>query len=211
MARTPPALIETMRVIGGQAPLYGLHLRRLVASCQTLGIPFPLAFKIPEGGPDRAHRLEIGHAGVTVTERPIGSVAPVRLRTSAIVHPGYRHKTTDRAAFDNAQAQGRPDEALLLTAAGAVAEASIWCLFWWEGDTLCAPALALDILPGVSRMRVEELAGPVAERRVGRPDLRGRSVFVTNALRGVVPVATWDAELVPKHPATAFLASRFWG
>jgi branched-subunit amino acid aminotransferase/4-amino-4-deoxychorismate lyase len=211
MARTPPALIETIRVIGGQAPLYGLHLRRLVASCQALGIPFPLAFKIPEGGPDRAHRLEVGLGGVTVTERPIGSVAPVRLRTSAIVHPAYRHKTTDRAAFDNAQAQGRPDEALLLTAAGEVAEASIWCFFWWEGDTLCAPALALDILPGVSRMRVEELAGPVAERRLARPALRGRSVFVTNALRGVVPVISWDAEPVPKHPATAFLASRFWG
>lgn len=211
MSHTPLALIETIRVVGGKAPLYGLHLRRLVASCQALGIPFPLAFKIPEGGPDRAQRLEVGPGGMTVTERPIGSVEPVRLRTSAVRHPGYRHKTTQRAAFDKAQAQGRPDEALLLTAEGEVAEASIWCLFWWEGDTLCAPALALDILPGVSRMRVEELSGPVAERRVGRPALSGRPAFVANALRGVVPVASWDGDPVPKHPGTAFLASRFWG
>ncbi|MDZ4864392.1 MAG: aminotransferase class IV [Gemmatimonadota bacterium] len=211
MSRTPLALIETIRVIGGRAPLYGLHLRRLVASCQALGIPFPLAFKIPEGGPDRAHRLEVGPAGVAVTERPVGPVDPVRLRTSLLVHPGYRHKTTERTAFDRAQAQARPDEAVLLTAAGEVAEAGLWCLFWWEGDTLCAPALELGILPGVSRMRVEELAGPVAERRVGRAALLGRSVFVTNALRGVVPVMSWDTESVPKHPATAFLASRFWG
>ena len=211
MARTTPVLIETIRVVGGVAPLYGLHLRRLVASCQALGIPFPLAFKIPEGGADRAQRLEVGLGGMKVTERPVGKADPIRLRTSAIVHPGYPHKTTDRAAFDNAQAQGRPDEPVLLTDRGEVGEAGIWCLFWWEGDTLCAPALALDILPGVSRMRVEELAGPVAERRVARAELRGRSVFVSNALRGVVPVVSWDAEPVPKHAGTAFLASRFWG
>jgi branched-subunit amino acid aminotransferase/4-amino-4-deoxychorismate lyase len=128
-----------------------------------------------------------------------------------VPHPGYPHKTTDRAAFENAEAQARPEEPLLLAARGVVAEASRWCLFWWEGETLCAPALDLEILPGVSRMRIEELAGAVSERRAGRGELRGRSVFVANALRGVVPVAAWDAEPVPKHPATAFLASRFWG
>ncbi len=211
MTRAVPALIETIRVIGGRAPLYGLHLRRLVASCQALGIPFPLAFKVPEGGADRAQRLEVGMAGMTVTERPVGAVDPIRLRTSPVAHPGYPHKTTARAAFDNAQGQARPEEALLLTATGEVAEAAIWCFFWWEGDLLCAPALGLGILPGVSRMRIEELAGPVAERTVSREALRGRPVFVANALRGVVPVTHWDAETVPRHSATAFLASRFWG
>ncbi len=207
------ALIETVRVRGGVAPLWYLHLRRLVASCQTLGIPFPGAFEVPEGGADRVHRLEVGPGGVEVTNRAVGPVTPVGLHTSAVPHRPYRHKTTDRAPFTRAAEEARvagADDALLLTAEGEVAEATIWCLFWWEGDTLCAPALGLGILPGVSRMRIAELTGPVAEQRVGRRALAGKPLFVTNAVRGVVEVATIDRIGVPKHPGTAVLQERFW-
>ncbi len=207
------ALIETVRVRNGVAPLWYLHLRRLVASCQTLGIPFPMAFEVPEGGADRVHRLEVGPRGMEVTSRGVGSTAPVSLCTTAVVHRSYRHKTTERTPFDQAAEEARKagaDDGLLLTSRGEVTEASIWCLFWWEGETLCAPALDLGILPGVSRMRIEELAGPVAERHVGRPALGDHSLFVTNAARGVVEVAALDRIPVPQHPGTARLRERFW-
>ncbi len=207
------ALIETIRVRGGAAPLWSLHLRRLVASCQALGIPFPRAFEVPEGGPDRVHRLEVGMGGMTVSTREVGSLGPVRLMTSDLPHLPYRHKTTDRATFTSAAAEAirsGADEALLLTARGEVAEATIWCIFWWEGDALCAPALELGILPGVSRMRIAEIAGPVTEMRVGRGALTGRPIFLANAVRGVVEVATLDRVAVPAHPATAALKARFW-
>lgn len=206
-------LIETVRVRNGVAPLWYLHLRRLVASCQTLGIPFPRALEVPEGGADRVHRLEVGPGGVEVTSRAVGPVAPVKLHTSAVAHRPYRHKTTERAQFTRAAEEARAagaDDGLLLTAEGQVAEPTIWCLYWWEGDTLCAPALDLGILPGVSRMRIEELHGPLAERRVGRRAITGRSIFLSNAVRGVVEVASLDGAEVPSHPRTAALRERFW-
>ena len=178
--KLPPTLIETVRVRNGEAPLWGLHLRRLVASCRTLGIPFPTSFSVPGGGPDRVHRLEVGPRGMTVSEREAGSARPVHLRTSSVPHPGYPHKTTERAAFARALEEARAaggDDALLLTRRGEVAEATIWCLFWWEGDRLAAPALDLGILSGVSRMRIEELHGPVAARG-GRRERHGRPVRV---------------------------------
>jgi len=210
MSRRTPALIETIRIIDGRAPLFHLHLRRLVASCRALGIPFPTEFKVPEGGPDRVRRLEVGLSGVRESEREVGPAGPVRLRTGTVVHPGYPHKTAERTAFEAAAGETRPDEALLLTAEGLVAEAAIWCLFWWEGDRLCAPALDLGILPGVSRLRVGELAGPVAERRVAPAAIRGLPLFLGNAVRGLIPVSEWDGQRVPEHPGTVALRARFW-
>ncbi len=206
-------LIETVRVRNGVAPLWHLHLRRLVESCRTLGVPFPSAFEVPEGGFDRVHRLEVGPDGLEVTSRPVGPTSPVRLVTTAVPHLPYRFKTTERALFTRAAEEARlagGDDGLLLTGQGQVAEATIWCLFWWEEETLCAPALDLGILPGVSRMRIEELAGPVAERRVGRAALTGRPLFLANAVRGIVEMATLDRLEVPRHPGTAALRARFW-
>jgi branched-subunit amino acid aminotransferase/4-amino-4-deoxychorismate lyase len=184
-----------------------------VASCRALGIPFPGAFAVPAGGPDRVHRIEVGPGGMTVTEREMGSDAPVRLATSTVPHPGYRHKTTARAPFERATEEARragADEALLLAGDGEVAEASIWCVFWWEDDRLAAPALELGILPGVSRMRIEEFAGPITERRLSRADLAGRPLFLANAARGIVDVVALDGVPVPQHAGTQALRGRFW-
>lgn len=208
-----PSLIETVRVRRGSAPLWPLHLRRLEASCRALGVPFPTDMVEPQGGADRAYRLEVGAKGASATERAVGHASPVRLVTGRLVHRSYPHKTTDRdlfsAALDEARAVGA-DDALLLTAKREVAEAAIWCVFWWEGDRLCAPALELGVLPGVSRRRIEELAGPAAERRLPRAALSGLPLFVSNAVRGIVEVAELDGTAVPRHAGTEFLQRRFW-
>jgi branched-subunit amino acid aminotransferase/4-amino-4-deoxychorismate lyase len=209
----PPNLLETIRLRHGVAPLWHLHLRRLVTSCRALGIPFPGAFEVPAGGPDRVHRIEVGQGGVAVSQRALGPDDPVRLFTSSIPHPGYPHKSTERAAFEKAGVEARragADDALLLTAAGLVAEATIWCLYWWEGDRMAAPPLELGILPGVSRMRIEELAGPLLTRRLLRSDLDGRALFLSNAVRGIVEVAALDGVPVPRQAGTEALRARFW-
>ena len=206
-------LIETIRVKGGRAPLLYLHIRRLVASCRALGVPFPPSFSTPEGGPDRVHRLEVGASGVNVREREPGPVHPVQLLTSRVPHPGYPHKIAERSAFVRASDAAREagaDDALLLTAQGQVAETSIWCLFWWEGDRIAAPALDLKILLGVSRARIVEVEGPVVERRVGLEALAGRPLFLANAARGIVEVASLDGVPVPRDARTADLRARFW-
>jgi len=194
-------------------PLLELHRRRLATSCRILGIPHPPALHLPTGGPDRVVRLEVDADRATVNERALGSVRPVRLVTSRLVHEPYRHKVVERRLFDRALEDARQagaDDALLLTKQGHVAEAALWCLFWWEGTTLCAPALALGVLPGVSRARIVQLAGPVNERRATRAELEGRPVFASNAARGIVPVAVLDGQSVPEHPETGRLQEAFW-
>jgi branched-subunit amino acid aminotransferase/4-amino-4-deoxychorismate lyase len=59
-------------------------------------------------------------------------------------------------------------------------------------------------------MRIEELHGPVVERRMPVAALAGCPLFVSNAVRGIVEVATFDGESVPFHPGTAPLRERFW-
>jgi branched-subunit amino acid aminotransferase/4-amino-4-deoxychorismate lyase len=207
-----PTLIETVRVRDGRAPLWHLHLRRLVESCRELGVPFPPAFEVPAGA-DRVHRIAVGPKGLQVTERAVGSTAPVWLVTARAVHRPYPHKTTARAAFDAAAAEAmhaKVGDALMLTALGMVAECTIWSLLWWEGDRLAGPPLSLGVLRSVSRMRLEELMGPVLERTVPRAGVAGRSLLVANAVRGVVPVVRLDGAEVPQDARTEALAARFW-
>ena len=205
-------LIETVRVRSGVAPLWGLHLRRLLRSCRELGVPFPLEFTVPAGGSDRVHRLEVSARGVQVSEREVGSLEPVRLVTSRVVHEPYPHKTTERAQFDRALAEAGTagaDDALLLAEGGWVAETAVWGIYWWEGKRLCAPPLALGILTSVARARIGELV-PIEEKRVERKALERRPLFVANAARGIVEVAALDGVPSPGSAATRALQARFW-
>jgi branched-subunit amino acid aminotransferase/4-amino-4-deoxychorismate lyase len=213
MRHTPPSLIETMRIRNGEAPLWYLHLRRLAVSCKALGIPLPGELEVPKGGNDRIYRLEVGMRGVQVSERLAGPTSPVKLIVSKVAHHSYPYKTTDRAQFDRALDAARAagvDDALLLTPGGFVAETAIWSVLWWNYGELCGPAFELGILPGVGRARVTELVGKVEERRSTLKDLEGLPVFLVNAVRGVVPVATLDGVPLPAARETDELARRFW-
>jgi branched-subunit amino acid aminotransferase/4-amino-4-deoxychorismate lyase len=126
MRHTPAALIETIRIRQGQAPLWYLHLRRLAVSCKALGIPLPEELHVPAGGNDRVYRLEVGMRGVQVSERLVGPASPVRLMVSKVAHHSYPYKTTERVQFDRALDAARSagmDDGLLLTPGGFVAEA----------------------------------------------------------------------------------------
>lgn len=208
------ALIETVRIRDGAAPLWYLHLRRLAGSCKALGIPLPGELPTPEGGPDRVHRLEVSRRGLALTERRVPRIRDgLSLIVSGERHRPYPHKTTDRDQFDRAleEARGRgADDALLLTVGGYVAEAAIWALFWWEGDRVCAPPLGLGVLPSVARARVAELTGGIDERRVQLDDIRELPMFAGNAVRGLVPVSGLDGAKTASHDGFRGLAERFW-
>ena len=206
-------LIETVRIRNGAAPLWYLHVRRLATSCRALGVPIPTELITPEGGADRVHRLLVSRRGLVVGERPVGSLAPVRLITSKVVHRPYPHKLVDRERFDRALAEAKAagaDDGLLLTVGGQVAETAIWGLFWWEDGRVAAPPLEIGVLPGVARARITELVGEVHERTATVEEIRGKSPFVANAVRGVIRVATLDGAVVPENAETDALAGRFW-
>ncbi len=205
-------LIETVRVRGGVAPLWGLHLRRLLQSCRELGVPFPGELTVPAGGHDRVHRLEVRQDGVRVTERAVGPMEAVRLATSRTDYRAYPHKITERTQFDRALEEARAagaDDALLLAPGGWVAEVGIWSLFWWEGSRLCAPPLALGVLRGVARSRIGELV-QLEEQRIGRAGLDGRPLLLANAVRGIVEVAALDGVPTPSEAGSRELQARFW-
>lgn len=212
MTPDAPVLIETMRLRGGEIPLLELHRHRLLASCRILGISSP-TLELPQGGPDRVIRAEVSAEASHVTERPLVSIRPITLVFSRVVHEPYRHKSIERTQFDRtleAAREAGADDGILLTKQGHVAEAAVWALYWWEGTTLCAPPLGLGILPAVSRVRVNQLVGPVLEKRVGREELEGKSLIVSNAARGVVPVSSLEGKSVPENPETLRLQEAFW-
>jgi branched-subunit amino acid aminotransferase/4-amino-4-deoxychorismate lyase len=208
-----PALIETIRLRQGAAPLWYLHLRRLAVSCKALGIPLPGDLPPPEGGSDRVYRLEVGMRGAQASERLVGPAVPAKLAIARVTHHSYPYKTTDRAQFDRALDGARSsgaDDALLLTPGGYVAEAAIYSVLWWEDGKLCGPALDLGILPGVGRARVIELVGHVEERHSTLREVQSSPIFLGNSVRGIVKVATLDGVAVPDSSETDALAARFW-
>jgi para-aminobenzoate synthetase/4-amino-4-deoxychorismate lyase len=213
MRHPPPALIETIRIRNGVAPLWYLHLRRLAVSCKALGIPLPGELPPPEGGPDRIHRIQVGMRGVQISERLVESTEPVKLIISRVAHHSYPHKTTDRAQFERAMDTARgaeADDALLLTPGGFVAETAICSVLWWEDGRLCGPAFDLGVLPGVGRARLTELVGQVEERHSSWKDIQERSPFLVNSVRGVVKIGSVQGESVRPARETDTLAARFW-
>jgi len=217
MAQIASGLIETIRVREGRLPFLARHLARLERSRAALGLAAP-ARDVTElvrpfaGMGEAVLRMELRGADVSVTVRELSSLDAPAVVTAAQPHAPYPHKTTERDAFDEALAEAEvaeADDALLVTAGGWVAEGTTWSLFWWEGDRLRTPALALGILPGIARARVMELA-PVEEGSFPRGALAGKSAFLTNAVRGIVPLKSLDGEPVPLDARTAELARRLW-
>jgi branched-chain amino acid aminotransferase len=109
------------------------------------------------------------------------------------------------------------DEALLLNAAGAVAEASVANVFALQGSRLATPPASDGALEGVTRGAVLELAVgeglATAERTLGRIDLLGaEEVFLTGTGARIVPVRSLDGELIGKGepgPVTRRLTAAF--
>ena len=54
------------------------------------------------------------------------------------------------------------------------------------------------------------VVGEIQERKATPDEVRGLPMFVANAVRGVVPVATFDGAAMPATPETEALAARFW-
>ena len=211
-------LIETMRVRDGRIPLLGRHLTRLDRSLSALGLARPArdvaALVTPFAGTgDAVLRVEVCDGRATVTVRELPALDSPAVITAAAPHQPYLYKTTERDCFVDAGEEAEiaeADDALLLTPEGWVAEGTVWNVFWWVGDRLRTPAEDVGILPGIGRARVLELGATGEQGRYPRRALEGQSVFLSNAVRGIVPLASLDGVSVPADPRTAELARRFW-
>jgi len=114
------------------------------------------------------------------------------------------HKTMNymisRVAADWAKAHGA-DEAILLNADGTVSETNTANILCQIGGKLCVP-VSEHALPGTMLAALlEHLAAqgtPVEHHRISPKDLKkAESVYLTNALMGVVPVTEIDGTPIP--------------
>jgi len=210
-------LIETMRAREGRLPWLDRHLARLRASLAALSAPEPpddLAdlVRFAVGSSDRVVRLQLTDGHTEITTREVNAEQAISVVVAGEVHHPYPHKTTRREQFGRALTHARrtgANDAVLVTADGFVAEGTAWNLFWWETGTLCTPAAELGILAGLGRRRIMELID-VREERVPVAALASRSLFIVNAVRGIVEIAAFEDAPVPRDPRTAELATGFW-
>ncbi len=102
------------------------------------------------------------------------------------------------------------DEALLLNAAGNVAEASVANIFVVRDGELRTPQASDGALEGITRGLVLELAGslgiPARECTLGRFDLfAGDEAFLTGSGAGLVPIRSLDGRPIGDgHPGPLF-------
>ncbi|HUC00241.1 MAG TPA: aminotransferase class IV [Solirubrobacterales bacterium] len=131
-----------------------------------------------------------------------------------VVDRGYgEHKWADRAMLSRAEAEAGPGAApLLVRADGTVLEGSRANVFVVRGRTVSTPPLDGEILPGVARSGLLEVAAEygieVVEEQFDLDVLLAADeVFLTNSLRGVEPVRAIDGKQIPSEgPITTALA-----
>lgn len=175
------------------------HLRRLAATCETLGIPCDLDVcrkkltALPNDKPLRV-RLTVDTSGeVEVTGSALAptpdfwkvSVAVERLDST---DPWLQLKTTKRALYDRARAElpAGVDELLFLNEKGEVCEGTITNVFADFSDGLVTPPTSCGLLPGI--LREELLESNVKLEVIPFERLAGaKRLFVGNSLRGLIP------------------------
>ena len=216
-SKTELGLIETIRAREGRLPWLGKHLARLRASLAALGVPEPPPdlmdlIRFAVGAGDRVVRVQVTAGHAEIATRDVNLEQAISVVVSEHVHRPYPYKVTQREQFGRALAGARrtgADDAVLLTADGFVAEGTAWNLFWWDNGSLRTPPESLGILPGLGRQRLMELTR-VEEAKVRPEQLAGRSVFLVNAVRGVVEIGSLNGRRVPSDARTRELAAGFW-
>jgi len=191
-------LIETMKF----DPEDGLvrleaHLARLKTSADLFGFSFDrhsarndlqaATFRLREAARVRLLLGSGGHVAVEVLPMPPMLAGPAVVRVVPLpVDPAdfrLRHKTTDRAFYD--EARGRSFEVVFALPDGRLTEGSFTNIFVQRGGVLLTPTLDAGLLGGVLRNEL------IAEGRAREAELRADDLkhgfFIGNSLRGLLP------------------------
>jgi para-aminobenzoate synthetase/4-amino-4-deoxychorismate lyase len=156
----------------------------------------------------RGDRLETEISFREIRQRPEQSA----LHSLSVPGGLGAHKWRDRSLLDRAQARlgGLP---LIADTNGDVLEAARANIFVVRDGALFTPPLDGRILPGVTRVRVLEIAaemGLETSENVLRPDdlPAAEEVFLTGSVRGIEPAGSLDGDALPGGgPVTERLAA----
>jgi para-aminobenzoate synthetase/4-amino-4-deoxychorismate lyase len=223
-------VFETILIFEDRPVELDAHLQRLAASVRTVYDCEPpdtreLVLGNARGGWLGRMRLTVEplprgglDASVLVAPFDPNNVFPTgdfasELKT-LVVDRGYgEHKWADRAMLSRAEAEAGPGAApLLVREDGTVLEGSRATLFVVRGRTVSTPPLDGEILPGVARAGLLEVAEEcgieVVEERIDiKALIAADEVFLTNSLRGIEPVRAVDGEAIASEgPITTALA-----
>ncbi|MDQ3659923.1 MAG: aminotransferase class IV [Actinomycetota bacterium] len=207
-------LIETMLLIDGVVVDREAHLERLERSTIRLyDRPLPaelhgaMELALQSFSLDRAARLRVTvwptaaglgcRAEVEPAERHLFTPLPgtgLRLRPVRVAGGLGAHKWRDRRLIEELGAGLKPEEEIVITDDdGEVLETGAGNFLAVFADRITTPPADHRLLPGVTRARVLELARTLGlhaeEHPVLLTELPGATeVFVTSAVRGLVPV-----------------------
>jgi para-aminobenzoate synthetase/4-amino-4-deoxychorismate lyase len=192
-------LIETMRFDPSDGmPDLERHLGRLKASADALGFAFDrhdarnelqaATFRLP--GVSRVRLMLSPSGAIAIEVRPLDEepVEPVAVALAPLpVSPDdfrLRHKTSDRAFYDEARRAAGTFEIAFTDPAGLLTEGSFTNIFVERGGRLVTPPLTRGLLPGVLRARLIE-EGLAVEGDLTPADLL-HGFLIGNALRGLI-------------------------
>jgi para-aminobenzoate synthetase/4-amino-4-deoxychorismate lyase len=195
-----PDLIETMRF----DPEAGIllierHLARMKASAAVFGFLFDrhearnelqaATFRLRRPARIRLLTSQTGKITIEVAPLPVPRDNPIRIALAGLpVSPAdfrLRHKTSDRAFYDDARRASGADEVVFVDPQGFITEGSFTSVFVERNGRLLTPPLARGLLPGVLRAELIE-SGRAIEQDL-TPDDLARGLHVGNALRGLMP------------------------
>ena len=191
-------LIETMRFDPRDGVIeLDRHLARMKASADALDFAFDrhearndLQAATFRAGPSKL-RLALSRAGTLAIELsplPETPAEPVEVALAPLPVSAddfrLRHKTSDRAFYDEARHSVDAFEVVFSDEAGFVTEGSFTSVFVERGGTLLTPPLNRGLLPGVLRERLLD------EKRAEEADLVAADLaegfLIGNAVRGLV-------------------------
>ena len=194
----PLDLIETMRFEPGSGiARRDLHLARLAASAGFLGHKFDraavdaaLAAILDLAHPARI-RLLLARSGAIAAQASALPPAPTEPVTAALaplpVAPSdwrLRHKTSDRAFYDDARRATGSFEVVFVRPDGFLTEGSFTNIFVERDGILLTPPLADGLLPGILRAALIAESRAV-EARMTAADLAD-GFLIGNSLRGLL-------------------------
>jgi branched-subunit amino acid aminotransferase/4-amino-4-deoxychorismate lyase len=210
-------LYETIKLEDGVPVFFEEHVARLVQGIGALGLDSRIdrpdlaeqicrlaeangdghngcRLLVTAGPPDGACNLLVQTDRRDFPARPLRVITYRGVRVSA----QYKAMTVMQSYFAQRAAHAAAvDDALLVDGEGRIFEGATSNVFVVRGGGLITPPAEGDILPGVLRAKVEELATaagiPVVEAWARVADLRpDDGVLLTSSVRGVVPVDRVD-------------------
>ncbi|WP_397594756.1 aminodeoxychorismate synthase component I [Sphingorhabdus sp.] len=193
-------LIETMRFEPAKGLLrLELHLERMKESARALGFEFDrhearnrlhaATFHLDADAKVRLLASRNGTLAIAITAAPV--ISETALRVAVVPLPvdhgdfRLRHKTTDRAFYDEARVASGADEVVFADPKGQLTEGSFTAVFVERDGKLLTPPLSNGLLPSVLRRALIE-SGEAIEAELSATDLTA-GFFVGNSLRGLLP------------------------